>query len=263
MDLENICNEVKMLSIYTGAFIRNMHTSTNQSYKTKGKNDFVTTIDKQSEEKIVEGLSKILPSAGFIAEEQTVKQKTQEYMWVIDPIDGTTNFIHGLYPHAISIALLKNNKPVIGVIYEIGQNECFYTWKNAPAFCNGKEIFVSKNKTVEQSLIATGFPYYNFSKLKEFTNTLEYFMQNSQGIRRLGSAATDLAYIACGRFDAFYEYGLKPWDVAAGILLVEQAGGSVSAFSLEKNPIFDSEIIASNSHVFKEFSTIISSNLNI
>lgn len=260
MNLEKLCTQTQNIAREVGDYIRkNRNAYAHKEYEIKGKNDFVTDIDKTSEEKIISGLSKILPIAGFIAEEQTKKASNQELTWVIDPIDGTTNFIHGLYPHAISIALLQENKPILAVIYEVGFDECFYTYTGAPAYCNGKEIRVSGNKDVASSLIATGFPYYDYGRIEPFQKTLEYFMKHSQGIRRLGSAATDLAYVACGRFDAFYEYGLKPWDVAAGILLVEQAGGKTSDFSLQNNHIFGGEIIAANTKVYEEFSSIISS----
>ncbi|MFO7868415.1 MAG: inositol monophosphatase family protein [Bacteroidales bacterium] len=265
MDLEKICFESIHAIRDVGAYIRTQTKETNKNiqYSHKGKNDFVTEIDKNSEKKLVSKLSQIFPDAGFIAEEQTTTNNSAKtYNWIIDPIDGTTNFIHNLYPHAISVALVKNDIPILGIVYEIGLDECFYTWENAPAYCNDTIISVSDNQTVENSLIATGFPYFDYSKMKGFQATLEHFMHNSQGIRRLGSAATDLAYVACGRFDAFYEYSLKPWDVAAGAFLVQQAGGMVSDFSGKNNFIYGSEIIATNKLVYSEFYSIISNKLS-
>lgn len=224
-----------------------------KNIETKGLHDFVTYVDKSSEEQLVRKLSEILPEAGFIAEEGTATQKGDKYNWIIDPLDGTTNFIHGITPFAISIALMEDDKIVLGVVHELGLNECFYAWKDNPAFLNGKEIKVSSNKTVEGSLIATGFPYYDYDRIKPFMETLEYFMQHSRGVRRLGSAATDLVYVACGRFESFYEYSLSPWDVAAGAFIVQQAGGKVSDFNGKNNYIFGKEIIATNTKVYKEF----------
>jgi len=225
-----------------------------ESIEYKSDNDFVSYVDKGAEKMLVEALEKLIPDAGFITEENTSSKIGNEYRWIIDPLDGTTNFIHGLVPYAVSVALQQNAKTVLGVVHEIGRNETFYALKNHGAFLNGKAISVSKTSKVKSSLIATGFPYKLFTKLPQFMNTLHFFMQNSHGIRRLGSAATDLAYAACGRFEAFYEYGLSPWDVAAGALLVEEAGGMVCDFQGEDNYIFGGELIGSNAHIFAEFS---------
>lgn len=137
--------------------------------------------------------------------------------------------------------------------YEVMLEECFYAFEGGEAYLNGKPITVSKTEKVTNSLIATGFPYYNYDRIKPFLETLDYFMRNSHGIRRIGSAATDLVYVACGRFDSFYEYSLSPWDVAAGAFIVEKAGGKVSDFSGGDNYIFGKEIIATNSLIFDEF----------
>ena len=223
----------------------------------KGKNDFVTHVDKGSEQRLVKGLSELLPEAGFIAEEGTSDKKGEHFNWIIDPIDGTTNFIHGLFPFAISVALEQDGEIILGVVYEMGLKECFYSWKGAPAYLNGQEIQVSEAATISDSLLATGFPYSNYSKMAGFMDSLNYFMKNSHGLRRLGSAATDLAYVACGRFEGFYEYDLKPYDVAAGAFLVQQAGGKNCDFTGGNNYIYGKEIISSNSLVFDEFKEIV------
>jgi len=254
MNLENICQQVIDLTKSVGVFILSEKNNiTHLKVEEKGLHDFVTYVDKTSEQKLVDELTKILPEAGFIAEEGTSVKKGNIYNWIIDPLDGTTNFIHGLTPFAISIALMENDKIILGVVHELGLNECFYAWKDSPAFLNGEIIKVSEVETTENSLIATGFPYYDYKRIKPFLESLEYFMENSHGIRRLGSAATDLAYVACGRFEAFYEYSLSPWDVAAGAFIVQQAGGEVSDFKGEDNYIFGEEIIATNNLVFDSF----------
>ena len=148
---------------------------------------------------------------------------------------------------------MDDEEIILGVVHEIALKESFYAWKDSKAFLNGKEIRVSKIDKVNDSLIATGFPYTNFSHISNFMDTVRFFMENSHGLRRLGSAATDIAYIACGRFDAFYEYGLNPWDVAAGILIVKQAGGKVSDFKGGNNYLFGGEIVISNYLIFDEF----------
>ncbi|MCK4361464.1 MAG: inositol monophosphatase, partial [Bacteroidales bacterium] len=158
---------------------------------------------------------------------------------------------------SISIALMEGNEIISGVIYEINLQECFYAWKNSQAFLNRTPIKVSETTNLNNSLLATGFPYYDYSKLDQYLKLFKYFMENTRGIRRLGSASVDLAYVACGRFDGFYEYGLSPWDVAAGVLIVQQAGGKVCDFSGDKNYIFGKEIITSNQNIFKEFLNVI------
>ncbi len=254
MDLSSLCNQVREISSQTAKYISQQSIKfSSKSIEYKGFNDFVSYVDKNAEIQLVHELSKILPSAGFITEEGTNNNRQDVYNWIIDPLDGTTNFIHGLSPYAISVALMEKNKIVIGLVHEIGMNEVFYTWKDAPAYLNDIEINVSQTNTVQNSLIATGFPYKEFDDLPQFMNTLSYFMKTSHGIRRLGSAATDLAYLACGRFEAFYEYGLNPWDVAAGAFLVQQAGGKVCDFRGTDNWLFGKEIIASNSLIFNEF----------
>lgn len=254
IDLQTLCRKVCDIAKGTGDFIRSERNRFEQSkVEVKGKNDFVSYVDKTAEKKIVEQLQQILPEAGFIAEEGTITQKNEVYNWVIDPLDGTTNFIHGIPCFAVSIALMRNKDIVLGVVYEVNFDECFYAWEGSNAFLNGSLISVSKANKLSDSLIATGFPYYDYHKMDEYLELFKYFMKNTHGLRRLGSAATDLAYVACGRFEGFYEYSLQPWDVAAGAFIVKQAGGKVSDFKGEENYIFGKEIVASNNSVFPEF----------
>lgn len=258
MDLENLCVQVKNLAIETGYFILNEQKRfTSEDIQSKGVHNYVTYVDTTSEEKLVTGLKILLPEAGFIAEEGTTKLKGERYNWIIDPLDGTTNFIHGLPPYAISIALADKDEIILGVVYEITFGECYYAWKDSPAFLNGREIRVSTADKVSKSLIATGFPYTNFEKIEPFMYSMKYFMKHSHGIRRLGSAATDLVYLASGRFEGFYEYGLNPWDVAAAALIIRQAGGRVCDFNGGENWLFGREIVAANQNVFDEFREII------
>lgn len=258
MDLQTICLETIKIVKHVGEYIRESGKELTQNQiETKGTNDFVTEIDKGSEARLVEKLFPLIPTAGFITEEETNTTKGAEYNWIIDPIDGTTNFIHGVPPHAISVALMQHNIIVMGVVYELMMDECYYTWQGAPAFCNGKQIHVSNTPTISKSLIGTGFPYSDYSLIDQYGVAMNYFMQNSHGLRRLGSAATDLAYVACGRYDAFFEYSLKAWDVAAGIILIQQAGGAVSDFSGGANFLFSGELIASNGNVQNEMVSVL------
>ncbi|WP_430812103.1 MULTISPECIES: inositol monophosphatase family protein [unclassified Carboxylicivirga] len=258
MDYQSLCNQVCDIARETGQFIKDERNNARLSIEEKGSNDYVTQVDKASEVRIIKALSALLPTSGFIAEEGTASKRGAVYNWIIDPIDGTTNFIHGLSPYAISIALQEDDQLVLGVIYEIGLDECFYAYKGSPAYLNGRVVKVSSTQTVKDSLIATGFPYSNYSRMTGFMASLQYFMEHSRGLRRLGSAATDLAYVACGRFDSFYEYNLKPWDVAAGAFLVQQAGGCVCDFSGGDNYVFGQEIIASNAATHNEFKRVVS-----
>jgi len=252
--LDSVCKQVCELTTEVGKFISGeQHKIKSLDIEVKGKNDFVTYVDKTSEQKIIEGLRKLIPGAGFIAEENTSSEKGATYNWVIDPLDGTTNFIHGIPCYAISIGLLRDNIPIMGVVHELNMNECFYAWENSKAFCNKKEIHVTPSTRLKDSLIATGFPYYNYERLNEYMEFFKYLMKETHGLRRLGSAATDLAYVACGRFEAFYEYGLRPWDVAAGAFIVQQAGGKVTDFSGTDNYIFGEEIVASIPGIYDEF----------
>lgn len=262
MNLEEICKNVIELATNTGDFIREQrkHFSVDK-IETKGIHDFVSYVDKEAEKILVKALAKIVPEAGFIAEEGTGEPNSDGLNWIIDPLDGTTNFIHGLPPYCISIALANGNTVLFGLIYEVTLNECFYAWGNGKAYLNGNEISVSDTQNVNDALIATGFPYYDYTRIEPFLKSMAHFMRQSHGLRRLGSAATDLAYVACGRFEAFYEHGLRPWDVAAGAFIVEQAGGIVSDFSGEKNYIFDKEIVATNNNIYDEFQSIVSNYL--
>lgn len=258
IDYELVCNDVIKLAKKTGSFIRNEKQGFSfDKVETKSLNSFVSYVDKNAEQIIVDGLKQILAEAGFITEEETETITAEKYNWIVDPLDGTTNFIHGVEPFSVSIALKENDNIVIGVVYEIGKDECFYAYKNSPAYLNGKEIKVTQTNKLANSLIATGFPYYDFSKTKKFLASLDFFMRNTHGVRRFGSAATDLAYIACGRFDAFYEYGLNAWDVAAGLFIVKQAGGKVTDYSGGEDYLFGREIIATNNNVYNEFAAII------
>lgn len=263
MDFNRIEQQTIKLVGEVGEYIRNERRAfVKKGVETKGSNDFVTYVDKASEEQLISGLSQILPGSGFIAEEGTREYNKEEFAWIIDPIDGTTNFIHGAPPYSISVGLRKGDQLIGGVIYEISADECFYAFNGGKAYLNGAEISVSNANNVSEALIATGFPYSDFGLLENFMKTLDHFFHHSHGVRRLGSAAADLAYVACGRYDAFYEYNLKPWDIAAGAYIVQQAGGIVSDFKKEGNYLFGRELIASNAYIWEEFANTIGSIMN-
>ncbi len=253
MELEKLTEKVCGLALRTGGFIRSEVSKIRAGdIELKSANNFVTYVDKSSEQQIIEGLSKILPGTGFIAEESP-RLESRSLNWIIDPLDGTTNFIHGVPMYCISIALAEENDLKLGVVLEVNSGECFSAWEGSPSLLNGREIRVSPTPRIADSLFATGFPYYDFTRLGNYMEVFTHLMKNSHGVRRLGSAAADLAYVACGRYDGFYEYGLSPWDVAAGSLIVKNAGGRVADFSGGPDFLFGKEIIATNAFVFKEF----------
>jgi myo-inositol-1(or 4)-monophosphatase len=258
-DLKYLCAELEKAASETSKFIRRESDGFDISRtEKKGLNDFVSYVDKGSERMLVEKLSLLLPEAGFITEEGTSKKVGLKYCWVIDPLDGTTNFLHGFHPYSISIGLKEYDEVIAGIVYEVGGNESFTAWKDGGAWLNGSRIHVSKASKLADSLVATGFPYSDFKLLDAYMECLTHFCKHTHGIRRLGSAAIDLAYVACGRFDAFYEYGLHEWDIAAGMLLVREAGGRASDFSGNEKNLNGEEFIASNGNVFTEILEIVS-----
>ena len=225
--------------------------------ETKSKNDFVSYVDQEAERQLVRVLKEIMPEAGFVTEEGTAVEHGEDYLWIIDPLDGTTNFIHASTPYAISIALTYKQEPVVGVIYEITRNEIFYAWKGSKAYLNGTEINVSGTDKLSEALIVCGRPHHYMERYPELLNSVDYFMKNTHGLRLSGSAASDLAYVACGRYDGRFEFNLKPWDIAAGVLIIQQAGGFISDFKGGNNYFKNGSVLASNKGIFEEFKTVI------
>ena len=262
MNLEKLCTEVIGIVKDTGQFIAGERENFQlDAVEKKGKSDFVSYVDKEAEKQLVEKLHQLLPEAGFITEENTAGNQGETFKWIIDPLDGTTNFIHAIPPFAVSVALIQGDEIVLGVVYEITMDECFYAWKDGAAYLNGEIIQVSQAATTTDALIATGFPYYNFERLDGYIDAMSYFMQHAQGVRRLGSAATDLAYVAAGRFEAFWEHALHAWDVAAGVIIIRQAGGKVTDFNGGNDFLFGGQIVASNGAYFGEFYDIVHQHL--
>ena len=222
----------------------------------KSLNQLVSYVDIESEKMLVKGLGLITPTAGFLTEEDTATYKEEDLFWIIDPVDGTTNYLFGHRQFAISIALYKNNKAVYGNVYVPRDGEMF-TATPKGAFLNHAPISVSKRSNLSDSLIATGFPYYNFKELEAYIDVLKELMKETKGLRRMGSAAIDLAYTACGRFDAFFELNLSPWDVAAGAYIIQQAGGNVTDFSGGSDYVFGNSILAGNPPIKKSVEQII------
>jgi myo-inositol-1(or 4)-monophosphatase len=225
----------------------------------KGDIDLVTSVDREAERKIVEVIRRNFSHHSILAEEETeVEGKENEYRWIIDPLDGTTNFAHGYPQVSISIALEQNGQTILGLVYDPLRRECFRAVKDQGATLNGSPIRTSAVNQLDKALLATGFPYDRREKADFYLAFFKAFLTRCQGIRRNGSAALDLCYVACGRIDGFWEPKLKPWDIAAGALIVAEAGGTLSDFSGDEFSIWGSETMASNSIIHDEMAQIAS-----
>lgn len=245
MDFTLLLDEVLTVTAEAADFIHSQAGKVeDQQVESKSRNSLVSYVDKQAEKILVQGLSKLIAGAGFITEEETVTQLQSEYTWIIDPLDGTTNFLQQIPVYAVSIGLMHEDQIILGVVSDVERKETFYAWKGGGAWCNGKQIHVSAKTEVLDAVIATGFPYSSNKVLPQLTSLFDYFLKNARGIRRLGSAAIDLAYVACGRFDAYYETTLNPWDIAGGIIIVEEAGGLVTGFSGKKDMLETGNLVA-------------------
>ncbi|MDD3419863.1 MAG: inositol monophosphatase family protein [Candidatus Gastranaerophilales bacterium] len=221
--------------------------------------DLVTQADKIAEAKIIDIISKKFPTHSFLAEESGQATKESEYLWVIDPIDGTVNYTHRFPQFCCSIGLYKDGKPYLGVVYDPCKKELFRAIKNQGAFLNDKKISTSNTDSLTRSLLATGFPALKDELLERNLNYFKQFLGKCQAIRRPGSAALDLCYVACGRLDGFWELGLSPWDTAAGALIVEEAGGQVTNLNTEDFDFNIKGIIATNTLIHAAIKEVINS----
>ncbi|HEX5625710.1 MAG TPA: inositol monophosphatase family protein [Saprospiraceae bacterium] len=256
--LEIICTQAAGQIKQAARFIREELGKVHSEHiQEKEKHSLVSYVDIETEKTLVKSLSALVPDCNFITEEGTQLPTTKgRYNWIIDPLDGTTNFLKGIPVFSISVALAKDDELLIGIVYDVMQDECFYSWKNGGAYCNGKRIAVSEVNGLEEAVIATGFPYQR-KWMDNLASILTEVLQRCRGVRRLGSAAIDLAYTACGRFDGYYETRLNAWDMAAGILLIREAGGRVTNFKAEVGGILASHhILATNGKIHDELQAI-------
>jgi len=255
MDYRSVCLEMCEIARRAGRFIAEQReTFSFSDVEFKGEQNMVSYVDKQAERMVADELAGLIPEAGFVTEEGTVASDTEKpLVWIVDPLDGTTNFIHGFSPYCVSIALSEEGELVAGVVYEVTRDEMFYAWRGSYAYLNGQRIRVSEVDSLSKALIAIGFSYGELSRTDEFVDSLVHFQNTTNGIRRLGSAAADLAYVACGRCDAFYHRGLSPWDVAAGALIARQAGARVTDYRGGENYVFGREIIACCPSLYDDF----------
>ena len=218
--------------------------------RSKRMNDFVTKVDHASEEAIIETVRKAYPDHAVLAEESGNTAGSAEYQWIIDPLDGTTNFIHGFPQYCVSIAIRHRDALAHGVIYDPVKNELFTASKGRGAFLNDRRVRVSKCVRLADALVGTGFPFKEIDNIERYSGQLKQLMQKSAGVRRAGAAALDLAYVACGRLDAFWEIGLSAWDMAAGALMIQEAGGLVGDLRGEAGFLDKGEIAAATPKVY-------------
>jgi myo-inositol-1(or 4)-monophosphatase len=225
----------------------------------KGPNDFVSEVDQAAEQAIIETLLTAYPGHGILAEEsgRTHGAKDSDYVWIIDPLDGTTNFLHGFPVYAVSIALAFRGQVQQAVVYDPTRNDLFYASKGRGAFLNDKRLRASKRTRLSDALIGTGFPFRKGDNFKRYVQMFEEVMQSCAGLRRPGAAALDLCYVAAGYYDGFFETGLNPWDIAAGSLIITEAGGLIGNFTGEADYLYQREVVAGNPKVYGQLVQIL------
>lgn len=251
--LDILCKAVQQIAREAGDFLKEERKKFDLSkVEEKSAHNYVSYVDKESEQRLVAALSALMPEAGFLTEEETVVNTDKEYTWIIDPLDGTTNYIHDMAPYCVSIALRNRDELLLGVVYEICRDECFYAVKGGKSYLNGEVIRVSDCAEMKNAFIALGFPYQSKSYKPVALQLVDQLYGHSGGCRLLGSAAVELCYVACGRFEARVEAYLGAWDIAAGALILQQAGGKISDFDGGDNWITGREVIGSNGHLHEK-----------
>lgn len=245
---QRLLPKTQAVVLAAGEIIRD-HAQKPRDVHHKGRIDLVTATDIAVEEYLKKHLKPLLPEATFLAEESAADAPLSEYTWIIDPVDGTTNFAHGLPHVATSVGLWHKDRVVLGIVNAPILNECFTAVSGGGAFCNGKALRVTDTDNLEHSLVATGFPYAIERELAGVMGRLQAVLPATQGVRRCGAAALDLAYVAAGRYEAFYEITLNPWDVSAGWLLVREAGGHMTRINGDAYELRHDDVLASNGRV--------------
>jgi myo-inositol-1(or 4)-monophosphatase len=228
----------------------------------KGMGDYVTDLDRRSEEAIIQKIKAHFPDHIIHAEESGVDSRDSKYRWIIDPLDGTANYVQGIPVYGISIALLREGNIVLGVVYHPERDELYWAERGRGAYLNGEAVTVSDQEDIAYSMIASGFPWRSKEFLDPYLATFKEMFLAAAGMRRMGAAAIDLAYTACGRFDGFWEMKLGPWDVAAGILLVEEAGGIVTDFTGQRNFLESGNVVAGNPKIHPTLLRVVQDHLS-
>jgi len=247
---------IKEIAIKAGGILKSYFRK-KISISYKGDIDPVTVADRKSEKFIIKNLKRYFPDASILSEEFGFEKVKGDFLFIIDPLDGTVNFSHKFPVYAISIALLYKNNLIYGLIYDVERNEIFEAEKGKGAYLNGKRIHVSSKKRIERSLLATGFPYYVWKKPRRVIKIFKNILKHAQGVRRLGAATIDLAWVACGRLDGFWEEGLKVWDTIAGKIIVEEAEGKVTDYRGKKYDLNSNTIVASNGFIHNQILELI------
>ncbi|KAA3615054.1 MAG: inositol monophosphatase [Calditrichaeota bacterium] len=256
--MTNFLETAKTAAIEAGKILTGNFGKVQQSeIRKKSSVDFLSFVDESSEKKIIEIIRSAFPKHEILAEESGTDALKNSYRWIIDPLDGTTNYLHNIPVFAVSIGLEFDDEIICGVVYNPITNEMFWAEKGQGAFFNGKPIRVSQTETLTESFIATGFPFKNKHILKEYLEVFAGIFEQSIGARRLGAAAIDLAYIASGKFDGYWEIGLKPWDMAAGSILIKEAGGTITDFWNKPYYMNSSYVLASNTKIHENLGEII------
>ncbi len=233
-----------------GSIINRASLAGGLKVRSKRANDFVTQVDQAAEEAIIDTVRKAYPDHGFLAEESGASSENAETVWIIDPLDGTTNFIHGFPQYCVSIGIQHRGALAHAVVYDPNRNELFTASKGRGAFLNDRRIRVTGIAKLGEALVGTGFPFKELTRLDLYSRQLQTMMRSSSGVRRAGAAALDLAYVACGRLDAFWELGLAPWDMAAGALLIQEAGGLVGDLKGEQTYMESGDVCCSTPKIF-------------
>ncbi|MCB0284190.1 MAG: inositol monophosphatase [Calditrichaeota bacterium] len=223
----------------------------------KSQTDFLSYVDEQSEKVIINTIRAAFPDHSILAEESGADNQKNNYTWIIDPLDGTTNYLKSIPVFAVSIAVEFQKEIVAGVILDPVHNDLFYAAKGKGAFLNGNPVRVSQETNINESFFATGFPFKLKHKVPDYLNAFKNLFDHSVGARRMGAAAIDLAYVACGKFDGFWEIGLKPWDMAAGEILIREAGGIVTDFWNQPNHLNNSHLLTGNPEIHRQMGELI------
>lgn len=260
MNLKKLTEQTKKVVAQASDFIKSNYSKVKvHEIEIKEHNSLVSFVDKGAEKILVQGLTKILPNCGFLTEEDTENDLTKDYIWIIDPLDGTTNFLHNIPYFSVSVALWDKENLLIGVIKDVMIGDMFSAYQSGGAYINNEPLTI-RSVPLSNALIATGFPYTNEYPVQKHFEIIKHWLMNGRGMRRFGSAALDLCYVAAGRTQAYYESSLNIWDIAAGVLIVQEAGGIVTDFVGENNYLESGNVVASNYEIYDEIMEVIRSN---
>lgn len=247
LDLNKLLVKVSQVAKQIGEYLKDEQSKLESSaIEMKGSRDYVSYVDKEAERQLVSALKDYVPDAAFLTEEDTVEYIEKDYTWIIDPLDGTSNYVHGMNPYTVSIALMYKNEVILGVVYDPMADELFTAIKGEEAYLNNNKINVSHQNEMLNSFIGFGIPYEVTSEAQNILNNMFRHFGNAS-FRLKGSAAIEICYVACGRLDAYFHSDLSPWDVAAGVFILQQAGGKITDFKNGANYIFGKELVATNS----------------